>query len=278
MDESLRALQLKELDLLKFFQRVCEENNIRYFALGGTLLGAVRHKGFIPWDDDIDVGIPRPDYDRLCKILEEKSGTGKIKFRSYKNTQDYIRYFGRIEDESMKIVRHDNIKVEEAFAWIDLFPLDAMPNNALLRKLKVFYVLFLRAIYRFSCFDRLVNVNKKGRPLHERILVWVGLHTPIQKFFDTKKCLARLERALTATPYEKSDYLVNAMGAYKFREMFHKKYYGKGCMYPFEDTEICGPEDYDFVCTQLYGDYMTPPKVDDRNHHGLQAVSNASED
>lgn len=278
MDESLRALQLKELDLLKFFQRVCEENNIRYFALGGTLLGAVRHKGFIPWDDDIDVGIPRPDYDRLCKILEEKSGTGKIKFRSYKNTQDYIRYFGRIEDESMKIVRHDNIKVEEAFAWIDLFPLDAMPNNALLRKLKVFYVLFLRAIYRFSCFDRLVNVNKRGRPLHERILVWVGLHTPIQKFFDTKKCLERLERSLTATPYEKSDYLVNAMGAYKFREMFHKKYYGEGRMYPFEDTEICGPEDYDFVCTQLYGDYMTPPKVDDRNHHGLQAVSNASED
>ena len=272
MDQSLRALQLKELDLLKYFQQVCKDNHIEYYALGGTLLGAVRHKGFIPWDDDIDVGIPRPDYERLCKILEEKSGTGKIKFRSYKNTKDYIRYFGRIEDESMKIVRHDNIKVEEAFAWIDLFPLDAMPNNALLRKLKVFYVLFLRAIYRFSCFDRLVNVNKKGRPLHERILVWVGLHTPIQKFFDTKKCLARLERALTAIPYEKSDYLVNAMGAYKFREMFHKKYYGKGRMYPFENTEICGPEDYDFVCTQLYGDYMTPPRMDDRNHHGLQAV------
>ena len=128
-------------------------------------------------------------------------------------------------------------------------------------------------MYRFSCFDRLVDVNKKGRPLHERILVWIGLHTPIQKLFDTKKCLARLERALTATPYEKSDYLVNAMGAYKFREMFHKKYYGKGRMYPFEDTEICGPEDYDFVCTQLYGDYMTPPKADDRNHHALQTVS-----
>ena len=189
MDQSLRALQLKELDLLKYFQQVCKDNHIEYYALGGTLLGAVRHKGFIPWDDDIDVGIPRPDYERLCKILEEKSGTGKIKFRSYKNTKDYIRYFGRIEDESMKIVRHDNIKVEEAFAWIDLFPLDAMPNNALLRKLKVFYVLFLRAIYRFSCFDRLVNVNKKGRPLHERILVWVGLHTPIQKFFDTKNAL-----------------------------------------------------------------------------------------
>ncbi|MBO7413073.1 MAG: LicD family protein [Fibrobacter sp.] len=274
-ENPLRQLQLKELSLLKLFQQICKDNNITYYALGGTLLGAIRHKGFIPWDDDIDVGIPRPDYERLCRIFESGTLNGSIQFRTFRKTEDYIRYFGRLEDESMKIVRHDNIKVEEAFAWIDLFPLDAMPNNALLRKIKVYQVLFLRAIYRFSCFDRLVNVNKKGRPLHERILVWIGLHTPVQKFFNTRKCLERLERALTSTPYEKSEYLVNAMGAYKFREMFHKKYYGKGKMYPFEDTEICGPEDYDFVCTQLYGDYMTPPKMDDRNHHGLQAVGDS---
>ena len=272
MANSLRQLQLKELELLKFFQQVCKEHNIEYYALGGTLLGAVRHKGFIPWDDDIDVGIPRPDYERLCKILEEMSGTGKIKFRSYKNSEDYIRYFGHIEDTTFKVVRHDKLKAEETYAWIDLFPLDAMPNNALLRKLKVFQVLVLRALFRFSCFDTLVDVHKKGRPLHEKILVWIGLHTPIQKLFNTKSCLRALERALTSTSYEKSDYLVNAMGAYKFREMFHKKYYGKGRMYPFEDTEICGPEDYDFVCKQLYGDYMTPPKMDDRNHHGLETV------
>ncbi len=272
MDDSLRQLQLKELELLKLFQKICADNNISYFALGGTLLGAIRHKGFIPWDDDIDVGIPRPDYERLCKILEQGTLGEKIKFRSFKNTESYIRYFGRLEDESMKIVRHDNIKVEEAFAWIDLFPLDAMPNNAVLRKIKVFQVLVLRALYRFSCFDTLVNVNKKGRPLHERILVWIGLHTPVQKLFNTKKCLGKLEKALTSTDYEKSNYLVNAMGAYKFREMFHKDYYKEGASYPFEDTEIRGPVDYDFVCTQLYGDYMTPPKVDDRNHHGLQAI------
>lgn len=271
-ENPLRQLQQKELELLKVFQQVCKENNITYYALGGTLLGAVRHKGFIPWDDDIDVGIPRPDYDRLCEILEKKPLGEKIRFVSYRNTEDYIRYFGHLEDTSFKVIRHDKLKDEETFAWIDLFPLDAMPNNGILRKIKVWHVLALRAMFRFSCFDRLVDVNKKGRPLHEKILVWVGLHTPIQKFFNTKKCLARMERVLTAVPYEKSDYLVNAMGAYKFREMFHKKYYGNGKMYPFEDTEICGPEDYDFVCTQLYGDYMTPPKKDDRNHHGLETV------
>lgn len=271
-DSSLRQLQLKELSLLKLFQQICKENHITYYALGGTLLGAVRHKGFIPWDDDIDVGIPRPDYDRLCKILEAQPLGEKVRFHTFRNSDEYIRYFGHLEDTSFKVVRRDKLKDEETYAWIDLFPLDGMPNNGLLRKFKVWQVLALRAMFRFSCFDTLVDVNKKGRPLHEKVLVWVGLHTPIQKFFNTKKCLDRMERALTSTPYEKSNYLVNAMGAYKFREMFHKKYYGKGKMYPFEDTEICGPEDYDFVCTQLYGDYMTPPKMDDRNHHGLETV------
>ncbi len=272
MSHSLRQLQLKELELLKIFQGICQEHSIRYFALGGTLLGAVRHRGFIPWDDDIDVGVPRPDYDRLCKILEENPLPKGIHFHTFHNSKDYIRYFGHLEDEGMKIVRHDKMKAEETFAWIDIFPLDAMPNHPVLRKWKVFQVLFLRAMYRFSCFDTLVNVEKKDRPFIERILIWVGLHTPIQKLFDTKKCLNRLEKALTGIPYEKSDFLVNAMGAYKFREMFHKKHYGTGKMYPFEDTEICGPVDYDFVCTQLYGDYMKPPKENERNHHGLTRI------
>ena len=72
MDEALRKLQLAELDLLKELDAVCKEHKIPYFAMGGTLLGAIRHKGFIPWDDDIDIGIPRPYYDKLDKILNSE--------------------------------------------------------------------------------------------------------------------------------------------------------------------------------------------------------------
>ncbi len=276
MNSSLRSLQLKELELLKNFQEICKKNSIQYFALGGTLLGAVRHKGFIPWDDDIDIGIPRPDYERLCKILETEKLGLNIRFCTFHNTENYIRYFGHLEDLSFKVVRHDKMIAEETFAWIDLFPLDAMPNNAILRKLKMIHILILRAFYRFSCFDSLVDVNKKGRPLHERILVWIGLRFPVQKFFNTKKCLLKIEKSLTAIPYERSRYLVNVMGAYKFREMFHKKYYGNGRMYPFEDTMIWGPIDFNHVCRQLYGDYMILPNEDERNHHNLQTIENST--
>ncbi|MCB7302615.1 LicD family protein [Bariatricus massiliensis] len=271
MSDKLRELQLTELRLFKKFDEICRQYGITYYALGGTLLGAVRHKGFIPWDDDMDIGVPRPDYDRLSAIFS-KELDNTIHFHDFHSDPQYIRYFGRLEDTSIKIIRHDNMKEEHSFAWIDIFPLDGMPNNMILRTIWKLYVLFLRMIYRFSCFDTLVNVNKKNRPWYEKALIFVGRHFSIQTLLNTEDCLNKLEKALTKFPYEQSNYLVNAMGAYKFKEMFHKKVYGEGSLYAFEDIEICGPVDFDTVCRQLYGDYMQPPAEEERNHHGLKAI------
>lgn len=270
MDNKLRQLQLKELELFKKFAEFCKENNIKYYALGGTLLGAVRHEGFIPWDDDMDIGIPREDYDRFIKLCDKN----KINFElhTFENDPKHIRYFARIEDPSVKIKRTDNLTEEISSAWIDVFPLDGMPNNKVLRNIHKNYLLYRRAIYKLSCFTLAVNINKKNRPLIEKILVKFGQVFPVEKIFKTKKELLKLDRALKRFPYEKSNYLVNAMGAYKFKEMFNKKYYGEGNYYKFEDTEIFGPIDYDTVCTQLYGDYMTPPRKEEQNHHSSEIL------
>ena len=270
VDEKLRRLQLVELELLKKFQETAEKHNIKYFALGGTLLGAVRHKGFIPWDDDIDIGIPREDYERFIRICQ----TEKMPFElhTFRNDSNHYRYFSRIEDPTVKIRRTDNTVEEISSAWIDVFPLDGMPNGELMRKLHKFHVLYRRAMYKLSCFSLGVNVNKKNRPLSERIIVKIGLILPVEKFLSTKNQLVKLDKTLKKYPYRKSHYLVNAMGAYKFNEMFHKKYYGKGKLYRFEDITIMGPIDYDTVCTQLYGDYMTPPSEDAKNHHSSEVI------
>ena len=265
MNNSLRRLQLKELALLKSFQKICAEQSFSYFALGGTLLGAVRHKGFIPWDDDIDIGIPREDYERFIEYCQNH----KVPFElhTFRNDENHYRYFSRIEDPSVKVKRTDNLTEEISSAWVDIFPLDGMPDGRIARSIHKYYVLFRRAMYKLSCFHLGVNVNKKNRPLHEKMIVKFGQIFPVEKFLYIEKELNKLDRALKKYPYQKSQYLVNAMGAYKFREMFHKKFYGEGKMYPFEDTEIRGPVDYDFVCAQLYGDYMNPPNQDERNHH-----------
>lgn len=259
---SLRDLQLVDLALFKKFVKFAEENNIKYFALGGTLLGAIRHKGFIPWDDDMDIGIPREDYDRFIELCGQKNP--EFELHTFSNDPDYYRYFSRIEDPSIKLKRHDNEIEEISSAWIDVFPLDGMPNNSLLRKMHKEYLLYRRAMYRLSVFHKAVNLHKKNRPLSERMIIKFGKIVPMDKILNTQKELHKLDKALKRVPYSKSNYLVNAMGAYKFNEMFNKSVYGNGKAYPFEDTTIWGPDDYDFVCRQLYGDYMTP--VND-NHH-----------
>lgn len=267
---SLREFQLKELELFKKFAKICKKHNITYFAMGGTLLGAVRHEGFIPWDDDMDVGVPREDYEKFIKLCEE--GKIDLEVHTFNNDPNYIRYFARAEDPSIKIKRTDRMKEEISSAWIDIFPLDGMPNNAILRWIHKNYVLYRRAIYKFSCFSESANINKKNRPFIEKVLIKIGLIFPVEKIFNTKKELKKLDKALKRFPYAKSNYLVNALGAYKFNEMFNKKYYGKGKYYKFEDTKIFGPTDYDTICTQLYGDYMTPPSKEEQNHHGSEVL------
>ncbi len=266
-ESDLRTVQLAELSLLKLLIEICEQNSIRYFAMGGTLLGAVRHNGFIPWDDDADIGVPRPDYERLCMLLQNRKFPGNISFHTWKNDKSYIRYFARLEDRSRVLIRRDRRKPEKSAAWVDIFPLDGMPDNFFARKLKEAGLLCLRAAYKLSAFDELVVVDKPGRPFYERVLIFTGMHTAVSRLFNTRKCLEGIDRALCSSSYEDCGYLVNAMGAYKFKEMFPKDVYGDGKMYRFEDIMICGPYDCDTVCRRLYGDYMKFPEQKERNHH-----------
>lgn len=115
---------LVDLALFKEFSKFCKKNNIKYFALGGTLLGAVRHKGFIPWDDDMDLGVPREDYEKLLLLCSKE----KVNFElhTFDNDENHYRYFARLEDSSVKIKRNDKSVSEISSAWIDIFPLDGI--------------------------------------------------------------------------------------------------------------------------------------------------------
>lgn len=271
MDNDLiRKLQLEELSLLKDTLSLFQKYDISYFALGGTLLGAVRHKGFIPWDDDIDIGVPRPDYDKLIGLLQ-KGDTG-LKYHHFSNDEHCGFYILRIESSRFKVVRNNFENKLEQNVWIDIFPLDGMPNNSFLRKIHEYRIKFRRNIYLMSCFENAVRVQKKSRSLFKQTVTDLIRKTKIYRLIPPSFGFHYLDNILKSCSYEKSDYLVNVMGAYLFKEQFHKRYYGKGKAYPFEDITLWGPEDHDFVLKQLYRDYMQLPKPEDRNQHDIAEI------
>ena len=251
-------------NIMKVLKEYLDDNKIEYYMLGGTLLGAVRHKGFIPWDDDIDIGIPRNQYEKLLEDIK-KELPEYFEICNYRNKKTHY-YFTRIVDTRHSLKRIGSLVERREDLWVDIFPLDGMPDNFFVRKIHMVRLLFVRMMYHISSFDK-VNLKRPNRPLSERIVIKFIEKTGFGKNWDMYKWLEKLDRLLKKYPYEESGWIVNFMGQYKFKEMFPKVYYGKGQLYKFEEDKLMGPVNPDAILTQMYGDYMTPPKVQDRNAH-----------
>lgn len=261
----LRKVQLKQLSILKEVAKLCKKNNIRYYALGGTLLGAVRHQGFIPWDDDLDIGMPRPDYEKFLKIVGNHIGNYSI--HTCYNDKDFIYPYIRIQDPSV-ILRRDNTKnktLQEL--WVDVFPLDGAPSSKLQTFLWQKKLTVLRGLRNLSCFDELVNVNKEYHGI-KKIIFTIGNHSNIQKLLNTNKILKSIDKSLQKYPYETSTMIGNTMGGHWFDEVYPKNTYSETVMLPFEDTTVPAPADYHTIMKLMYGDYMKLPDEKDRNWHG----------
>ena len=168
-NSELRKLQQVELGIIKVFSDICEKYGLRYYLVGGTMLGAVRHHGFIPWDDDMDVGMPRPDYERFAKIVQNELPSG-YQFLNYKKDSTYKRYFSRLVDVSVKVYNASNTKTITESAWLDIFPFDGMPTKKLCQKIHFWHLTVIRFFYHASCFDELVNLNRPGRAWYLRFL------------------------------------------------------------------------------------------------------------
>ena len=261
----LSRVQQSILNIFKEIKPFLEDNSIPYYLLGGSLLGAVRHEGFIPWDEDIDIGIVRDEYERFLETVS-KNLPDYLELRSYRDESDHHYYFSRIEDTRYVMSREGSIVSRKENLWVDIFPLDGMPNNWFVRRIHMLKLLWVRFCYHVACFDK-VNLKRPNRPISERIAIALikGLH--IYGHRNYKKWLVRLDALLRKYKVQDSNWIVNFMGQYKFKEMFPKSYYGNGKLYKFEDMELLGPENSDAVLKQMYGDYMKEPEDCDKNVH-----------
>ena len=262
---NMDLLHRVDLDIVKEVVAICEKHGFTYFMLGGTMLGAIRHKGFIPWDDDIDLGIPRKDYEAFLKVAP-KELSSHLKVVNYRTDPDYHYYITRILDTETK-VEEERIGNDNRYtnASIDIFPIDGTPNNEILRKLYFFRVLYHRALMSL-CYKDSID-RKRPRGTAEKILLWVMERIPVEKMTTPYRQKEKIDKLLRNQRIDGAKYIGNIMGAYRTKEIVPAEFYGKGKMYPFEDIELRGMELADEYLTWTYGDYMKLPPEDKRKTH-----------
>ncbi len=262
---NMELLHQVDLDIVKEVVDICDRHGFVYYMLGGTMLGAIRHKGFIPWDDDIDIGIPRKDYDEFLKVAPTELSS-HLKVVNYHTDPEYHYYITRILDTETKVVE-ERIGNDNKYtnASIDIFPVDGTPNNALMRKIYFFRVLYHRALMSL-CYKDSID-RKRPRGTAERFLLAVMERLPVEKMTTPYKQKEKIDRLLRNQKIEGAKYIGNIMGAYRTREIVPAEFYGKGKMYPFEDIELRGMELADEYLKYTYGDYMELPPEDKRKTH-----------
>lgn len=245
-----REVQQCLLQMVKWFDEYAREHKLTYYLSGGTLLGAVRHKGFIPWDDDVDLMMPRPEYDRMIASFQND---GRYQFLSCERDSDYKTPFGRIWD-TKTIRKFDRLQDKEFGAFIDIFPIDGYPGN---NRLATLYA------YRLKLKRMFINTaNRNYFREGEKFQVAKKL---VKRFVrkDGNYYCRSLNDYARKRPYDQCEYVgVTTTTVHIFRERNSKNIFAKTVYLPFEDTKLPAPEGYDIYLTHLYGDYMQLPPAD----------------
>ena len=271
-DNKIEIIQKKELNILKEFIRVCEKYNLEYFALGGTLLEAVRHEGFIPWDDDIDIGMPRKDYEQFMTIPSSEFNSPYILVNE-KNTKGFTKAFMNLRDSNTRIMMtYSNVEVEESL-WIDIFPIDGLPKQPIKKYIHERRYLLSRMMVQLSQFNKIVNQRRENRPFVEKLIINLASFTNIEKLLPYEKYQKKYIEIISK--YDMTEgYSGNFAGAYKLKELVPTSYFGKGDYLKFEDLCIRVPNNYKAYLSAIYGEnYMTLPPLESRVPHQYNIIT-----
>ncbi len=266
-NSELRNIQLEELKILKTFAELCDRHQLTYYISGGTYLGSVRHKGFIPWDDDVDVAMPRRDFLEFLRLAKTELPE-EYSINDFRCRKGSMYYVPKIESEAYQLVSRIARKEKVVNLWIDVFPLDGLPENKLLKQLHKAHLLILRGLYKLAYFDELVDYQNKKRPWYENAVISLALKINLSKWISGEKVMGKLDRVLSRYDFYESKEIMNFMGSYKFRSIMNReKIYAEGALYEFEGSCFHGPKDYDTYLKQIYGNYMELPPLEKRNWH-----------
>ena len=259
MDQNVKEVQNIGLEILKEFIRICDIHNLRYFLGYGSAIGTVRHQGFIPWDDDIDVFMPREDYELFCEICKKELDS-KFFLQNYKTEPACSLIWGKLRKNNTLLVENYNSDLKFHFGvWIDIFILDKVSDNHFIRLINKCSLFILKNLYIVKCNvqlppNRLSFINKLcynitkvfAKPLSKNFLI-----------NNIDKLLKKYQHKNTKFVMDYSFFKgllieCNQLNTYK--------------VMPFEDINVRMFDDYDKILKQYYGDYMRIPTEEERKN------------
>jgi lipopolysaccharide cholinephosphotransferase len=261
VDDNLRKLQDVELEMLIELDRICRKNGILYQLFGGTLLGAVRHKGFIPWDDDIDVCMLREDYNRFLEICK-KDISEKYFLQTFETDSQFFHSFARIRKNNTLALQkqYSGMNMHHGI-FIDIFPLDNI-EEGILGKFQYYTIRFIREMKKIKLRKKSSNSKVKG--FVKRIIINITKPIPIKLYNALETKLATIYEKIET---KKSSLLVEAIKINYKRCTINSSNFKDIIEIEFEGHKFWAPKNYDVILTNMYGDYMSLPPVEERKGH-----------
>lgn len=254
---SVDELKKIEFEIMRYVHKISEDNGLTCFLGGGTLLGAVRHKGFIPWDDDVDVMLIRDEYEKLLKLIQEDKDS-PYQIVSYRTNRDYYYPFAKVVDTRTRMIEFKKLPIPDLGVGIDVFPIDGLPKTKEGRKKYFHRIDRLRQI-----FDRLFYTEYSGsaNERKERILRYI-----------LNSISLMIDRTAAKHKINESEFVASSVWGYGVKETFSRRGIERRIMLEFEQEHFYAPAGYVQYLTHHYGDYMKPPQQALRKcEHNLRA-------
>lgn len=262
--EELRKIQLTQLDLIQEVQRICEKCNIHYNMVGGTMLGAIRHHGYIPWDDDADIGFLRKEYEKFRKACKTELNAEKYYFQDCRDTEGYRWGYGKLRRKDTEFIRlnQEFMPYGQGIA-IDLMPFDNVPDSETARKIHAF-ICFLYRKALWSAVGRKTEKNIFIKGLYKLLYLIPEkrLIESYQRWINRCGKLGRTNQVRILTfPTPKGIY------------GYDRKWYTDLRLYEFENSRFPGARDFDGYLKVKYRNYMDVPPVEKRKVHPISKLT-----
>ncbi len=270
----IEEMRQRLIAMTQYLDKLCDDNGLTLFMSGGTLLGAVRHKGFIPWDDDIDMYLSRPDYDRLIEIFRQSGNDGRFKLLSHELDNKYLYPFAKLIDTDTLLIEAGGDAGTEMGLFVDIFPIDGLGNSIdearrQMKKTNKYTTLNLALLVK--PWRKNVSFAKNFAIACLRLLA---------KIYGADRIHRKLYAQARSLSYDKSEYVgefIDEIG--DKRIMLKSEMYDGYVMMDFGDAKFKAPKNWDKWLTQFYGDYMQLPPVEQRVlTHGYQLYDKKEEE